>query len=55
VRTVREREEMTGWDSRIQRRMGPCIQAQCTSVSLAVSTEWEGEGEKEAKQGKSKD
>jgi hypothetical protein len=57
-RGVREREEMTGWDSQIQRGMGPCTQAQSTSVtpleSPAVSAEWEGEGEKEVKQGKSK-
>jgi hypothetical protein len=45
----REREEMTGWDSRIQREMGPCTQAQSTSVTPAVSAEQEGEGEKEVK------
>jgi hypothetical protein len=37
---------MTGWDSRIQRAMEPCTQAQCTSVIPAESAEWEGEKEK---------
>jgi hypothetical protein len=40
---------MTGWDSWIQRAMGPCAQAQCTSVTPAVSAEREGEGEKRVK------
>jgi hypothetical protein len=37
---------MMGWDSRIQRGMGPCTQAQSTSVTVtpAVSAEQEGEG-----------
>jgi hypothetical protein len=37
---------MTGWDSWIQRGVGPCAQAQCTSVTPAESAEREGEGEK---------
>jgi hypothetical protein len=28
---------MTDWDSRIQRTMEPCAQAQCTSVILGGS------------------
>ena len=44
---MREREEMTGWDSQIQRGMGPCTQAQITSVTPAVNAEQEGEGEGE--------
>jgi hypothetical protein len=38
---------MTGWDSRIQRAMEPCAQAQCTSVTPVESAEWEGEREGE--------
>jgi hypothetical protein len=44
---------MTGWDSRIQRAMEPCAQAQCTSVTPVESAEREGEGEKKVKRRKS--
>jgi hypothetical protein len=43
---------MTGWDSRIQREMEPCTQAQCTSVMPVESAEWEGEKEKKSEERK---
>jgi hypothetical protein len=36
VREGLEREEMTGWDSRAQRWMGPCTQAQAEHVAQSL-------------------
>ena len=43
---------MTGWDSRIQRTIEPCTQAQCTSVIPVESAGWEGEEEKKSEERK---